>query len=106
MGAGVDEPVLGLLIRSAATNAHAAERLRAIAATQIVRALERTGVDDPERRAALVASQMLGLAVCRYVLAVPSLVAAAPEQLVEDLGPTVQRYLTAPLSPAAPRSSS
>jgi AcrR family transcriptional regulator len=94
------EPTLGLLLRSAATNAHAAERLRTIAGTQIAQALERAGVDQPERRAALIASQMVGLAFCRHVLRVPLLASAAPEDLVPDIGRTIQRYMTAPL-PAA-----
>jgi hypothetical protein len=38
----------------------------------------------------------------KHVLEVPHLVAAPADQLVEDLGPTVQRYLTGSL---APRSS-
>jgi AcrR family transcriptional regulator len=94
------EPTLGLLLRSAATNAHAAERLRTIAGTQIAHALERAGVDQPERRAALMASQMVGLGYCRCVLGVPFLATAAPEDLVADIGRTIQRYMTAPLSPA------
>jgi AcrR family transcriptional regulator len=93
-------PTLGLLLRSAATNAHAAERLRTIAATQIAHALERAGVDQPQRRAALMASQMVGLAYCRHVLRLPVLASAEPEDLVPDIGRTLQRYMTAPL-PAA-----
>jgi AcrR family transcriptional regulator len=92
------EPSLGLLLRSAATNAHAAERLQAIAVTQITHALERAGVDQAQRRAALMASQMVGLGFCRYVLGVPLLATAAPEDLVADIGPTIQRYMTVPLS--------
>ena len=93
-------PSLGLLLRSAATNAHAAERLQAIAVTQITGALERAGVDHAERRAALMASQMVGLGYCRYVLGVPLLATAAPEDLVDDIGRTIQRYITAPLASA------
>ena len=40
---------------------------------------------------------MLGLALCRYVLALPLVVTATPAQLAADLGPTIQRYLTAAL---------
>ena len=93
-------PSLGLLLRSAATNAHAAERLRTVAGTQVANALQRAGVDQPERRAALMASQMVGLGFCRYVLGVPLLATAAPEDLVADIGRTVQRYMPGPLSAA------
>jgi hypothetical protein len=47
-------------------------------------------------RAGLVASQILGLALCRYVLSLPPVAALSPDEVVDWLGPTVQRYLTAP----------
>jgi AcrR family transcriptional regulator len=54
-------------------------------------------VDQPERRVPLVASQLLGLVVLRYVLAVEPLASAGPEELVATYGPTLQRYLSGPL---------
>jgi hypothetical protein len=50
----------------------------------------------PERRAALIATQVLGLALCRYVLQLPPIVGMSREETVAWLGPTVQRYLEAP----------
>jgi hypothetical protein len=47
----------------------------------------------PERRASLVATQMLGLALCRYVLRLPPIVEMSHQDVVAWLGPTVQRYL-------------
>jgi Tetracyclin repressor-like, C-terminal domain len=61
-------------------------------------------VDQPEGRAALTASQMVGLAFCRRVLRVPQLASAAPEDLGPDIGNTIQRYLTAPLPAAGDHS--
>ena len=49
--------------------------------------------DRPQLRASLVATQMLGLAVCRYVLRLPPVVEMSHDEIVEWLGPTVQRYL-------------
>ncbi len=49
--------------------------------------------DEASRRAGLVASQMLGLIMGRYVLRLPVLADRAPEELVAEIGPTVQRYL-------------
>jgi AcrR family transcriptional regulator len=95
---GPGESTLVLLLRSAATNEHAAGRLRTVADAQIAQALERAGVDQAPRRAALMASQMVGVAYCRYVLGVPALAAAAPEELVGDLGRTLQRYMTGALA--------
>ncbi len=55
---------------------------------------------DPEQapaRAALAVSQLLGMALTRYVLRLPPTVALAREEVVAWLGPTLQRYLTAPI---------
>ncbi len=48
---------------------------------------------EAERRAALMASQVLGLIVGRYVLQLGPLVAQSSESLVAAIGPTLQRYL-------------
>lgn len=55
--------------------------------------------EDPEcsaRRAELVVSQLMGMAVSRYVLQMPVMVRASQEELVAWLGPTLQRYLDEP----------
>lgn len=49
-------------------------------------------------RGGLAAAQMMGLALARYVVRVPGVVDATPEQLVERVGPVLQGYvLPAPL---------
>lgn len=48
---------------------------------------------DADLRAALVASQMAGLLVTRYVLRLAPIAEASVDELVDRLGPTVQRYL-------------
>ncbi|MFB7251148.1 TetR family transcriptional regulator [Microbacterium sp. NPDC056234] len=57
---------------------------------RIARALD---VPDAELRASLVASQIAGLLLTRYVLKLSALSAASVDDLVERIGPTVQRYL-------------
>jgi len=89
-----DETLMALL-RAGVTNEAAAGRMRAIFAEQLGPAVTAL-VDDPaqgRRRAGLVATQVLGVALCRYVLKLPAVVAMTREHLVEDLGPTLQRYL-------------
>lgn len=54
-------------------------------------------VDRPEVRIPLVSSQIVGLIVTRYVLALPGMVDMTPEDVVVRLGPTIQRYLTGDL---------
>ena len=53
--------------------------------------------DEAPRRSALIGSQMIGLIVGRYLLALEPLAAIPAEQLVVSIAPTVQRYLTGPL---------
>ncbi|MEJ7794367.1 MAG: TetR family transcriptional regulator [Nocardioides sp.] len=55
------------------------------------------GVDRPELRIPLVASQMFGLILMRYVLRVEPLASLPPDQLVATYAPTIQRYLADPL---------
>jgi AcrR family transcriptional regulator len=58
--------------------------------SRIVRVLD---VDDADLRAALVASQVAGLMLGRYVLKLPALADVSPDELVARVGPTLQRYL-------------
>ncbi|WP_223627128.1 TetR family transcriptional regulator [Microbacterium sp. EST19A] len=51
------------------------------------------GVEDADLRATLVASQMAGLLLTRYVLKIAPIATASVDELVGRIGPTVQRYL-------------
>lgn len=55
-----------------------------------------TALDRPEVRATLAGSQLVGLAVVRYVVRVPPIDAAPAPALARWVGPTLQRYLTDP----------
>ena len=44
-------------------------------------------------RAGLIATQILGLALCRYVLKLPPVVGLKRAEFVRRVGPTVQAYL-------------
>lgn len=50
-------------------------------------------VPDAELRADLVASQIAGMIVIRYVLKVKPIATAPIDELVRRVGPTIQRYL-------------
>lgn len=54
------------------------------------------GIEDGDRRFALVASQMAGLVMTRYVLQVEPIASMPREEVVAWVGPTLQRYLTDP----------
>lgn len=55
------------------------------------------GLDDPERRMALVASQLVGVVMLRYLLKAEPIASMPAEELVAVYAPTLQRYLTGPL---------
>jgi AcrR family transcriptional regulator len=57
------------------------------------------GLDEPQRRMPLVASQMIGIVMLRYVLEVEPLASMDGELLVATYAPTLQRYLDGPLPP-------
>ena len=91
-------PILAML-RSAASHEDSAERLRALLLRILLRPLaEGAGAGDPDRRAALVASQVIGLAITRYVVRMEPLASATADELVPLLAPTLQRYLTGELA--------
>ncbi|WP_229383283.1 TetR/AcrR family transcriptional regulator [Microbacterium allomyrinae] len=50
-------------------------------------------VADAELRASLVASQVAGLLIARYVLRLPALTEASVDELVVRVAPSVQRFL-------------
>ena len=89
-----------VLLRSAATYPAAAQRLRAVFLEQVLAMVRRaTGnAEDADVRAGLIASQVLGTALCRYVLALPPVVAMDAQALAAVLGPQLQRCLTGPLN--------
>ena len=89
-------PLLGL-IRSVVGNEDAAGLLREFVTREVLGRLARAlELDQPQLRAALVASQLVGLAMIRYVVKVEPLASARTDDLVAWLGPTLQRYLTDP----------
>jgi AcrR family transcriptional regulator len=92
---GPNGPFLPLL-RSAATNRAAADALLGIFASQVGPALAAVVPDRPAERAALVGTQLLGVAVARYILGIPPLVHMDDAALTEWLRPVVAHYLADP----------
>ena len=90
-----DEALI-VLLRSGATNDAAAQRMREIFSAQLLPVIAKVNPVEPQRRAGLIATQVLGLALCRYVLRLPPVVGLSHDEIVGWLGPTVQRYLEAP----------
>ena len=89
------------LLRSAMSNEWTARLMREFVVTQVLRrVLSELGIagEEAAMRAALVATQVAGLAVVRYVLKVEPVASADAEDLVRAIAPTVQRYLTGDLT--------
>jgi AcrR family transcriptional regulator len=90
---GPQGPFLPLL-RAAATNRAAADALLEIFVERVAPALAAVVPDRAADRAALVGSQVLGLAVARYVLCIPALSGMGDADLIEWLRPVLAHYLT------------
>ncbi|CAM4500228.1 TetR family transcriptional regulator [Nocardia ninae] len=87
--------VMLTLLRSAVTDDAVTERFRAVFAQQVLPAVLRFGDPaDAPHRSGLVVTQLLGLALCRYVLRIPPVVAFTRDELIAEIAPTLQRYLT------------
>jgi AcrR family transcriptional regulator len=88
------------LLRSAVQHDWSARMLRDFLTTQVIRRVVRALDLDPAEapmRTSLVASQMMGLAMARYILRIEPMASAPRETIAASIGPTIQRYLTAPL---------
>src|SRR6266540_3462319 len=88
------------LLRSAMSNEWTVRLLREFLSTQILRRVLSLAELDPVEapyRASLVASQMAGLAMVRYIVKLEPLASAPPEWVVASVAPTIQRYVTGEL---------
>jgi AcrR family transcriptional regulator len=87
-------PLLLGVLRSATTDLVAAAMLRQILVEGPILALA-VSIDRPHAslRATLAGSQLIGLALARYVVGVEPLASASPDTLARAVGPTIQRYL-------------
>jgi AcrR family transcriptional regulator len=86
------------MLRSAADHEGAATMLREFVTNEVLEPIARAlDVPQPRLRAALVASQVFGLAMARFVLCLDPIADASRETLIAVCAPTLQRYLTEPL---------
>lgn len=86
-----------ILLKTAAANPDLAERVRQVFQTQVVPALGHVvAPSELEPRSGLVSSLLLGLALSRYILKLPPVVAMTQDQLVRFAGPALQEIVTGP----------
>jgi AcrR family transcriptional regulator len=103
---GPARPAILALVRSAVNHEWSAKLLREFLLAKVVRRVVGSvdaPVEEREARGALVASQLMGLVMARYVFQLEPLASAVPETVVAAVGPTVQRYLTGDVDLPGPR---
>jgi AcrR family transcriptional regulator len=91
-------PVLVGLLRTGLTDERSGAMVRRFIVQHALEPAARL-LDTPEGplRAALVGSQLVGLALVRYVARIEPLASAPVDELASHAGPTVERYLTGAL---------
>lgn len=91
------------LLRSALNNEAAATMLREFVTTTLLARIAGVvgGGADAGLRAALAGSQVIGLAVARYVVRIEPLASASIDELAAGYGPALQHYLTGNLGAAS-----
>jgi AcrR family transcriptional regulator len=89
------DEALQVLLRTAFTNAAAAARMHAIFTTQLTQVVASGPANPTEAplRAGLIATQVLGMACCRYVLRLEPVAAMTRDDVIAWLAPTLQRYV-------------
>jgi Tetracyclin repressor-like, C-terminal domain len=90
-------PILTLL-HAASNEPQAAQMLGTFLQTRLLGPLlAALGSPQTELRSELAISQLAGLAMTRYILRLEPLASAPPDDVINWVGPTVQRYLTGEL---------
>ena len=90
------------LVRAAASEPEAARMVRDLLTREIIaRVVAELRVDDAQLRANLVASQVVGLVMARYIVGLEPLASMPPAEVAAFVAPTFQRYLPEPLGPPA-----
>ena len=83
------------LVRGAIAAPEAARLIREFLTLQLLVPVARhLHAGDAEYRASLVMSQIAGMILVRYIVAVEPLASCAPDEVAAALAPTLQRYLT------------
>lgn len=97
LGAWADDeigPVLRAVLQTAAHEAATREKLRRVVESSLM-GVSQLGVDERDRavRSGLVSSQIMGLAMMRYIWKVEPLASMSDDELVTAIAPNLQRYV-------------
>jgi AcrR family transcriptional regulator len=102
MWGGEPGGALSILLRSAVTHEEAAGRLRSVFSDQVAVMVRRLLGEGPETdvRAGLLSTQLLGIALARYILRLPPVAGMGDEEVVAITAEFVDRILRGPLPTA------
>jgi AcrR family transcriptional regulator len=92
-GPVADDKLIALL-RTAVTSEAIAGQVQAILGQRLTERIAAFGEEQAPGRAALIAAQLLGLALCRYILRFEPLASLPADEVVAAIAPSVDRYLT------------
>ncbi|HTW04252.1 MAG TPA: TetR family transcriptional regulator [Streptosporangiaceae bacterium] len=82
------------LLRTAVTSEAIAGQVQAMLGQRLTERIAALGEQQAPARAALIAAQLLGLALCRYILRFEPLASLPADEVVAAVAPSVDRYLT------------
>ena len=91
------DEALVMLLRSSTSNEDAVARMHQIFVSQLQPTVATLVADASSIRAGLIATQILGLALCRYVLRLSPIADMSREDIVALIGPTLQSYFDVPV---------
>ena len=87
------------LMRTAATSETVAEQLQTVLSQLITKPIADLDDEQAAERGTFIAAQLLGLALCRYILRLEPLASLPTDEVVAAVAPSVQRYLTRTAEP-------
>lgn len=90
-------PIVLGRIRSASSHPDAAALVRETVTRDLSRLTRAITEDRPDARAVLIGAHVVGIALARYVVLVEPLASLPPEEVIDLIAPTFQRYLAEPL---------
>ncbi len=96
-----DRAPLVAIVRTAMSDDQAATMVREFATKEILGVIVKAArSDEQELRVTLLASQVFGLLIMRYIIKLEPLASTDAATVAAAIGPTFQRYLTGPISNA------
>jgi AcrR family transcriptional regulator len=98
LGAWADDeigPVLRAVLQTAAHEQSTREKLRRVVESNLM-GVSQLGVDEQDRlvRSGLISSQIMGLAMMRYIWKIEPIASMSDDELVTAVAPNLQRYIS------------